>query len=70
LLKEVNFASDFRLLLFGLTLVIMMLLRPEGLVPSARRRMELHSAEAEPDVVTDQVTVDGESNEPEPLTAR
>jgi branched-chain amino acid transport system permease protein len=70
LLKEVNFASDFRLLLFGLTLVIMMLLRPEGLVPSARRRMELHSAEAEPDVVIDQVTVDGESNEPEPLTAR
>ena len=45
MLKEINFASDFRLLLFGLTLVIMMLIRPEGLVPSARRRMELHSAE-------------------------
>jgi branched-chain amino acid transport system permease protein len=41
-LREINFASDFRLLLFGLTLVIMMLVRPEGLVPSERRRRELH----------------------------
>jgi branched-chain amino acid transport system permease protein len=47
-LKELNFASDFRLLLFGLTLVIMMLVRPEGLVPSARRRAELHEHEEAP----------------------
>jgi branched-chain amino acid transport system permease protein len=67
-LKEINFASDFRLLLFGVTLVIMMLLRPEGLVPSARRRMELHSNEETPGVITDQVTVDGESKEPGRLT--
>lgn len=45
LLKEINFASDFRLLLFGVTLVVMMLVRPEGLVPSERRRLELHAAE-------------------------
>jgi branched-chain amino acid transport system permease protein len=44
-LREINFASDFRLLLFGLTLVVMMLVRPEGLVPSERRRMELHAGE-------------------------
>ena len=31
--------------LFGLVLVIMMAVRPEGLLPSARRRMELHAAE-------------------------
>jgi branched-chain amino acid transport system permease protein len=31
-----------KFLVFGLALVIMMLLRPEGLVPSARRRAELH----------------------------
>lgn len=31
-LREINFASDFRLLLFGLTLVLMMLIRPQGLV--------------------------------------
>lgn len=43
LFKEINFASDFRLLLFGLTLVIMMLVRPEGLVPNERRRRELHA---------------------------
>ena len=35
-LREINFASDFRLLLFGLTLVLMMILRPQGLVPSGR----------------------------------
>lgn len=42
-MEKINFASDFRLLLFGVVLVIMMLVRPEGLVPSERRRMELHS---------------------------
>jgi branched-chain amino acid transport system permease protein len=35
----------YRFLLFGLTLVIMMAVRPEGLIPSAQRRMELHSDE-------------------------
>ncbi|MBI1855291.1 MAG: hypothetical protein HYR93_05440, partial [Chloroflexi bacterium] len=35
----------YRFLLFGLTLVIMMAVRPEGLIPSAQRRMELHAAE-------------------------
>jgi branched-chain amino acid transport system permease protein len=42
MLQGVNFASDFRLILFGLTLVIMMLVRPEGLVPNERRRAEFH----------------------------
>jgi branched-chain amino acid transport system permease protein len=69
-LKEINFASDFRLLLFGLTLVLMMLIRPEGLVPSARRRMELHSEETEAHVLTDAVTVDTDPSEPGPLTAQ
>jgi branched-chain amino acid transport system permease protein len=64
-LKEINFASDFRLLLFGITLVIMMLIRPEGLVPSARRRLELHSAELQPDVALAAVTVDSDSSEPD-----
>ncbi len=35
----------YRYLLFGLTLVIMMAVRPEGLIPSAQRRLELHSGE-------------------------
>ena len=37
----------WRYLLFGLTLVIMMSVRPEGLVPNPQRRMELHEAEFE-----------------------
>jgi branched-chain amino acid transport system permease protein len=39
LLREL---SDYRMLAFGTLLVIMMILRPEGLWPSKRRRMELH----------------------------
>ncbi len=38
----------YRFLLFGLTLVIMMAVRPEGLVPSAQIRQELHAAEEQP----------------------
>ncbi len=39
--------SEYRLLLFGAALVLMMLTRPEGLIPEARRKIELHEAEAE-----------------------
>lgn len=35
----------YRFLLFGLTLVIMMAVRPEGLIPNAQVRAELHSDE-------------------------
>jgi branched-chain amino acid transport system permease protein len=35
----------YRSLFFGLTLVIMMAVRPEGLLPNARRRKELHEFE-------------------------
>jgi len=35
--------SDARMLLFGLALVLMMLLRPSGILPSRRRRMTLPS---------------------------
>ena len=38
----------YRYLLFGLTLVIMMAVRPAGLMPSAQRRMELEVKEIEP----------------------
>jgi len=33
--------ADFRLLVYGAVLVLMMLVRPEGLLPEARRAMEL-----------------------------
>jgi branched-chain amino acid transport system permease protein len=37
--------AEFRLLVYGGVLVAMMLLRPEGLVPSADRKRELHDEE-------------------------
>lgn len=38
----------YRFLLFGLTLAIMMSVRPEGLIPSEQRRLELHAADEAP----------------------
>ncbi len=42
-LGSINFLN-YQYLLYGLALVLMMLLRPEGLFPSRRRRQELHEA--------------------------
>jgi ABC-type branched-subunit amino acid transport system permease subunit len=39
--------GNIRNLIFGIILVVIMLFRPEGLIPSARRRRELHHAEEE-----------------------
>jgi ABC-type branched-subunit amino acid transport system permease subunit len=43
-LSDIDFV-EYQYLLYGLALVIMMLVRPEGLFPSQRRRRELHAAE-------------------------
>ncbi len=40
--------GNIRNLIFGTVLVVIMIFRPEGLIPSARRRRELHSMENEP----------------------
>lgn len=40
--EKMRFFSEYRLLLFGLTLVLMMRFRPEGLVASRRRKLEFH----------------------------
>jgi branched-chain amino acid transport system permease protein len=40
--EKLRFFSDYRLLLFGLLLVLMMRFRPEGLVASKRRQLEFH----------------------------
>jgi branched-chain amino acid transport system permease protein len=40
--------ADFRYMIYGAVLVIMMLMKPEGLAPEARRRLELHEDEAGP----------------------
>ena len=40
--------SDYRILAFGALLVVMMIVRPEGLWPAARRRLELAKGDIEP----------------------
>ncbi|HSQ17678.1 MAG TPA: hypothetical protein VLM83_08280 [Anaerolineales bacterium] len=37
--------AEFRLLAYGAVLVAMMLIRPEGIIPEARRKLELHDEE-------------------------
>ncbi|MFZ6026428.1 MAG: ABC transporter permease subunit [Chloroflexota bacterium] len=38
--------ESYRILTFGALLVVMMLIRPEGLIPSRRRRLEMHEDQA------------------------
>ena len=45
-ISSINFLN-YQYLLYGLALVTMMLVRPEGLFPSRRRRRELHEAPGE-----------------------
>ncbi len=40
--EKLRFVADYRLLIFGLLLVLMMRFRPEGIVPSQRRKLEFH----------------------------
>lgn len=42
--------ENYRILFFGALLVAMMIIRPEGLIPSSRRRLEMHSDEEEIDI--------------------
>lgn len=42
--------ADFRYFIYGAALVYMMLVRPEGLVPESRRRLELHQETTEPPI--------------------
>jgi branched-chain amino acid transport system permease protein len=39
--------TEYRLLMYGILLIVMMLVRPEGLLPEATRRRELHGGEEE-----------------------
>ena len=54
-----NVGTNSRLLIFGVILVTMMLLRPEGLFPNSRRKMELRAAPADDPqalITTDPIT--------------
>lgn len=59
--------ENYRILFFGALLVAMMIIRPEGLIPSSRRRLEMHSdqeveSEEEP-VIPDSVVNSKPSSE-------
>ncbi len=58
ILSDINF-TNYQFLLYGIALVLMMLLRPEGLFPSQRRRRELHIAEEFADGLGDEAAVLG-----------
>lgn len=45
--EKLRFFSDYRLLLFGLLMVVMMQFRPEGIVADERRQMEFHDEDEE-----------------------
>ncbi|MDQ3880455.1 MAG: leucine/isoleucine/valine transporter permease subunit [Chloroflexota bacterium] len=50
--------AEYRLLVYGIVLVAMMLLRPEGLLPDVGRRRELHEAEEEEDQYAERAGAD------------
>jgi branched-chain amino acid transport system permease protein len=53
--------SDYRLLLFGLALILIMRFRPEGFIPNRRRKREFRDAEA--------VVAEGDSLAPDALNS-
>ncbi|MFI5225653.1 MAG: branched-chain amino acid ABC transporter permease [Candidatus Limnocylindrales bacterium] len=62
ILKDIDFLQ-LQFLLYGLALVAMMLLRPEGLFPNSRRMRELHADVTEPgedEMTYAEVTEEGE----------
>jgi branched-chain amino acid transport system permease protein len=42
--EKLRFVADYRFLIFGLVLILMMRFRPQGLVPEERRQLELEEA--------------------------
>lgn len=45
--EKLRFVADYRLLIFGILLVLMMRFRPEGIVASQRRKLEFHEDDEE-----------------------
>ena len=41
--EKLRFVNEYRMLLFGLLMVIMMRVRPEGMIPNQRRVLEFHA---------------------------
>lgn len=45
--EKLRFFSEYRLLLFGILLVVMMRFRPEGIIANRRRQLEFHEEDVE-----------------------
>jgi branched-chain amino acid transport system permease protein len=45
--EKLRFVNEYRLLIFGLLMVIMMRFRPEGIIASERRQLEFHAEDEE-----------------------
>ncbi|MER5641646.1 branched-chain amino acid ABC transporter permease [Kitasatospora sp. NPDC002227] len=43
--KKLQFLSDYQLLAFGIALIVLMRVRPEGLIPNRRQQLEFHEAD-------------------------
>ncbi|MFE7588371.1 branched-chain amino acid ABC transporter permease [Kitasatospora sp. NPDC057512] len=43
--KKLEFLADYQLLAFGAALIVLMRVRPEGLIPNRRRQLEFHEAD-------------------------
>jgi branched-chain amino acid transport system permease protein len=54
--------ENYRILFFGALLVTMMIIRPEGLIPSSRRRLEMHMEEDELTISEEHNAVESEAN--------
>ncbi|MEI7548140.1 MAG: branched-chain amino acid ABC transporter permease, partial [Actinomycetota bacterium] len=52
--------QEWRIFMFGLALVVMMIFRPQGILPSRQRSSELHHPQEPPDVAS---ALAGEDNE-------
>jgi branched-chain amino acid transport system permease protein len=59
--------SEYRLLVYGIVLVAMMLLRPEGILPNRSRRAELHESDDEGGWDEEQWEKESGAATPEPM---
>jgi branched-chain amino acid transport system permease protein len=63
ILSDINFVQ-YQFLLYGLALVAMMLVRPEGLFPERRRARELHAADLAEEEIPASASPSGEDAAP------
>jgi branched-chain amino acid transport system permease protein len=61
ILSDIDFV-EYQFLLYGIALVAMMLLRPEGLFPSRQRARELHTSEGEDSLEASPEGIDAEGS--------